>query len=171
MVDKGSRWLYNTTMKKEDIPVDRNIFSLISELFQAVRFCRQDAVFCEDVTFSQFLILDRVSEKGCLSMSELRQTLAVDKSTATRLVNPLVKGGLIERRKSENDSRSVMLRLTPAGEDVHRKVWLCFQGFVDTVAAGIPEEKRDDIYGAVKVFIRAVKNASSACPCCDVVVP
>jgi len=159
--------LYCATMKKEDNPVDRNILSLISELFQVVRFCRQDAVFCADVTFSQFFILDRISEKSCLNMSELRQMMAVDKSTTTRLVNPLVRDGLIERKKSENDSRSVILRLTPAGTDVHRRVWLCLEGFVDTIAAGIPEEKRDHVYGAVKVFIRAVKNASSACPCCD----
>ena len=156
-------------MNKENIPVDRNILSLISELFQVVRFCRQDAMFCEDVTFSQFIILDRVSEKGGLNMSELRQVLAVDKSTTTRLVNPLVRDGLIERKKSENDSRSVILRLTPAGEDVHRRVWLCLGDFVDTIAAGIPEEKRDHVYDAVKIFIRAVKNASSACPCCDAV--
>lgn len=156
-------------MKNENVPVSREVFSLISELFQVVRFCRQDAVFCEDVTFSQFFILDRVSEKGSLNMSELRQVLAVDKSTTTRLVNPLVRDGLIERKKSENDSRSVTLRLTPAGEDVHRRVWLCLVDFVDTIAAGIPEEKRDHVYDAVKTFIRAVKNASSACTCCDVV--
>ncbi len=156
-------------MKKENNPVDRSILSLLSELFQVVRFCRQDAMFCEDVTFSQFIILDRISEKGFLNMSELRQILAVDKSTTTRLVNPLVRNGLIERKKSENDSRSVILRLTPAGEDVHGRVWLCLEGFVVTIAASIPEEERDQVYGAVKVFIRAVKNASSACPCYDAV--
>jgi len=154
-------------MKNESDKKACDIFSLLSELFQVVRFCRQDAVFCEDVTFSQFFILDRVSERGSLTMLELRQVLAVDKSTATRLVNPLVRDGLIERKKSENDSRSVTLRLTPAGQDVYRSVWLCLRDFVDAISAGIPEEKRDHVYGAVKIFIRAVKNASSACPCCD----
>lgn len=158
-------------MKKENNPVERNMLSLLLELCQVVRFCRQDAMFCEDVTFSQFIILDRVSEKGSLNMSELRQILAVDKSTATRLVNPLVKKCLIDRGKSKNDSRAVTLRLTAAGEDVHRKVWLCLKDFVDAVSAGIPEEKREHVYGALKVFIRAVKNASSVCSCCDAAEP
>jgi DNA-binding MarR family transcriptional regulator len=154
-------------MEQENNPIDRNILSLLSELCQVVRFCRQDAMFCEDVTFSQFMILDQISERGCLNMSELRKILAVDKSTATRLVNPLVVKGLIDRGKSENDSRSVILGLTSAGEDVHKKVWLCLRNFVDAVSAGIPEGKREQTYEAMKTFICAVKNASSACPCCD----
>ncbi|UCF56837.1 MAG: MarR family transcriptional regulator, partial [Deltaproteobacteria bacterium] len=70
------------------------MFSLMSELARAVRCCQQEAVFCENVTFSQFFILDMVAEKGKLKLSELHQILSVDKSTTTRLINPLVKQGL-----------------------------------------------------------------------------
>jgi DNA-binding MarR family transcriptional regulator len=165
----GAIWLYHTTMKEDTIPVNRDILSLLSELSQVVRFCRQDAVFCEAVTFSQFLILDCLSERGKISMSELRQMLAVDKSTVTRLVEPLVRQRMVKKSKSEQDSRAVTLQLTCAGEDTLRKVWRCLQGFVDAVTAGIQVERKEQVYEAVKIFIRAVKNASSACPCCDAV--
>jgi len=144
---------------------NQEILELISDLCQAIRCCRQDAVFCEDVTFSQFLILNQVAKKGALKMLELHQILAVDKSTTTRLVNPLVKQGLIKREKSDHDSRAANLKLTPAGKEVHRKVWLCLEGFVDAIGGGIPDEKKTDVYEAVKLFISAVKNASSACSC------
>ena len=154
-------------MKNDVECMDRDILSLVSDLCQVVRFCRQDSTFCEDVTFTQFLILDEVAKKERLKMLELHRILAVDKSTTTRLVNPLVKQGLIERKISDHDSRAVNLRLTPAGRKVHRKVWLCLEGFVGAIEEQIPNKKKKSVYEAVKLFIDAVKKASSACRCTE----
>jgi DNA-binding MarR family transcriptional regulator len=164
-IDKKKIWLYHTTMKQEINQNNCEILSLISDLCQVVRCCRQDAVFCGDVTFTQFLILDQIAKKGDLKMAELHNILSVDKSTTTRLVNPLVRKELVERAKSDHDFRAVNLRLTQAGEEVHKKVWLCLDGFVEAIGKRIPEEKKTDVYGAVKLFIDAVKDASSACSC------
>ena len=150
-------------MKGNTGGINRDILSLVSEICQAVRFCRQDAVFCEDVTFSQFVILDEVAKKVELKLSDLHRILAVDKSTTTRLVNPLIKQGLVERRTSDHDSRAVKLILTKAGRKVHGKVWLCLEGFVGDVERGIPGNKRASVYKAVSIFIDALKNASSVC--------
>ena len=152
-------------MKKESAWNNNEILSLISDLCQAIRFCRQDAVFCEDVTFSQFLILDQVAQKGDLKMSDLHKILAVDKSTTTRLVNPLVNQGLIERERASHDSRAINLKLTTAGAETHKKVWLCLEGFVDAIGKNIPDEKKSTVYKTVRLFINAVKSASSSCSC------
>jgi DNA-binding MarR family transcriptional regulator len=154
-------------MIRESKYINRDVLSLVSDLCQVVRFCRQDAMFCEDVTFTQFLILDEIAKKEKLKMLDLHQILAVDKSTTTRLVNPLVRQGLIERKISDHDSRAVNLRLTPAGRKVHRKVWLCLEGFVGAIEGRISEKKKKFVYEAVKLFIDAVKKASSACPCSE----
>ncbi len=154
-------------MRKGIGHINRDFLSLVSELCQVVRFCRQDSTFCEDVTFTQFLRLDEVAKKEMLKMLDLHKILAVDKSTTTRLVNPLVRQGLIERKTSDHDSRAVNLRLTPAGEKVHRKVWLCLEGFVGAIEGQIPQKRRKQVYDAVKIFINAVKKASSACACTE----
>ncbi|MGO9137044.1 MAG: MarR family winged helix-turn-helix transcriptional regulator [Syntrophales bacterium] len=154
-------------MKRTATCINRDVLSLVSDLCQVVRFCRQDATFCEDVTFTQFLILDEIAKKKVLKMQELRRILAVDKSTTTRLVNPLVRQGLIERKISNHDSRAVNLTLTLAGRKVHRKVWLCLEGFVGAIDGQIPNKRRKLVYEAVKLFIDAVKKASSACPCSE----
>jgi len=151
-------------MKNNAGRTNRDVLSLVSELCQVVRFCRQDEMFCEDVTFTQFLILDEVAKKERLKMLDLHKILAVDKSTTTRLVNPLVRQGLLERETSAHDSRAVNLRLTPEGKQVHRKVWLCLEGFVSAIEGQISEKKRESVYDAVKLFIDAVKKVSSACP-------
>ncbi len=144
---------------------NREMFSLLSDLSRAIRCCQQEAVFCEDLTFSQFFILDLVAEKGQLKLSELHKILSVDKSTTTRLVSPLVTQGLVRRQKSNRDSRAINLALTREGESVRKRVWACISRFVDVIQDGIPKEKRAEVYGNVKMFLRAMQNACAAGPC------
>ena len=150
----------------EKLPyTNREMFSLLSDLSRAVRCCQQEAVFCEDLTFSQFFILDLVAENGKLRLSELHKTLSVDKSTTTRLVSPLVKQGLVRREKSDKDSRAITLTLTKEGESVRERVWACISRFVDVIQTGIPEEKQATVYEGVKIFLHAMRNACAAGPC------
>jgi DNA-binding MarR family transcriptional regulator len=144
---------------------NQETLTLLSDLSKVVRFCRQDSIFCENVTFTQFLILDAVSKSEKLRMAELHQILAVDKSTTTRLVTPLVRQGLIRREKSDHDLRAIDLILTREGREIHTRVWQCLTGFVDAIRTGIPEAKRTEIYEAVETFMEAVRNALSACQC------
>ena len=144
---------------------NREMFSLISELSKVVRCCQQEAISCENVTFSQFIILDTVAQKGKLKLSVLHETLSVDKSTTTRLVNPLVKQGLVLREKSNHDSRAVNLRLSGKGESTRQEVWACLSNFVDTIQKEIPEEKRAEVYNAVRTFLTAMQKACTAGQC------
>jgi DNA-binding MarR family transcriptional regulator len=144
---------------------NHQMFSLLSDLSRAIRCCQQEAVFCEDLTFSQFFILDLVAGKGQLRLSELHKILSVDKSTTTRLVSPLVKQGLVRRQKSNQDSRAINLELTKEGESVRKRVWACISRFVDVIQTEIPEEKRAEVYGGVRIFLHAMQNACAAGPC------
>lgn len=140
----------------------RELFSLLSDLSRAVRCCQQEAIFCENVTFTQFFILDLVSESGTLGQGELHEILSVEKSTTTRLVQPLVRQGLLIREKSNRDSRAVNLRLTEKGESVLGNVWACLSRFVEGIRRGIPEGKRSEVFESVKTFLNAMRNACNA---------
>ena len=140
----------------------RELFSLLSDLSRAVRCCQQEAIFCENVTFTQFFILDQVSAKGKLRQGELHEILSVEKSTTTRLVQPLVKQGLLIREKSTRDSRAINLQLTEKGESVLQDVWACLSQFVEGIRSGIPEAKQTQVYESVRTFLKAMRNA------CDV---
>lgn len=144
----------------------RVLLKLISELSQALRCCQQEPVFCEDVSFFQFFILDTVAEKGSLRLADLHDILSVEKSTTTRLVNPLVKKGMIVREKSDHDSRAINLTLTQKGKEVHRKVWECFSGFIDTIAMRIPQERTEEVYKAVRILLSAMRDAHAEGQCC-----
>ncbi|MDD5724049.1 MAG: MarR family transcriptional regulator [Syntrophales bacterium] len=143
----------------------RKLLLLITDLCQAARFCRQDSVFCEGVTFSQFLILDALATQGRLKMTDLHSVLAVEKSTTTRLVRPLIERELVQREKADHDLRAIYLRITPTGKETYQKVWGCFTEFAETIRGKIPEDDRTDAYRALKTILDAIRNTSSVCSC------
>ena len=134
---------------------------------QVTRCCRQDVAFCEDVTFHQFMILAAVAKKEEMPMNDLHTILAVEKSTTTRLVNPLIQKGLLRRDKALHDSRAITLFLTPEGRKTHEKVLLCLAGFFQKITKNIPEGKRADVLGAIRIFINAIKNSTAEYSCCQ----
>jgi DNA-binding MarR family transcriptional regulator len=133
---------------------------------QVTRCCRQDVAFCEGVTFHQFMILDAVAKKKELNMADLHVLLAVEKSTTTRLVNPLLKKGLLKREKALHDSRAITLILTEEGKKIHQKVSLCLSGFFLKVTKNIPREKSDQTLESIRVFIKAIKDSAAEYSCC-----
>ena len=73
----------------------REIFEIIMGLAREIRCCSRDEAICGGVTFHQFVILDAVTKKKGLALADLHKMLAVEKSTTTRLVNPLIQKGLL----------------------------------------------------------------------------
>lgn len=135
-------------------------------LSQATRCCRQDVAFCEGVTFHQFMILHAVARKKEMQISDLHKLLAVEKSTTTRLVNPLIQKGLLRREKAQHDSRAATLILTADGKKIHQKVSLCLAGFFQKITQNIPQDKKKQILEAIRFFIGAIKNSAEDYSCC-----
>ena len=139
------------------------LMSVFSGLSQVIRCCCRDEAFCEGVTFHQFMILDAVAKAKELNMADLHQILSVQKSTTTRLVNPLLNKRLLRRDRADHDSRAVKLTLTKEGVETHKKVQLCMMDFCKKVTDNIPKEKKAEVLECVNIFINAIKNASGMC--------
>jgi len=143
---------------------DQEILSIIQELTKAVRCCRQDGICCEDISVTQFTILDAIA--GCreLDMSMLSKVLSVDKSTTTRLVAPLIMRSLVVKEKSPKDLRMVILNLTKEGRTTHQRIHQCLASFVRAIQAEIPDDKREMSIEGVRIFLRALQNVSERHP-------
>jgi len=139
---------------------------VLGGLAQVMRCCCRDEAFCEGVTFHQFMILDAVAKEKELHLADLHKLLSVEKSTTTRLVNPLIKKGLIRRDKAAHDSRAVKLTLTNKGKETHKKVLMCLTDFFQRMLGNIPAKKRAEVLESVKIFIAAIKNSANGCGCC-----
>jgi DNA-binding MarR family transcriptional regulator len=142
------------------------LLEVFTGLAQATRFLRQDEAFCEGVTFHQFLVLDVIAKNRELKMADLHRHLAVEKSTTTRLVNPLIKKKLLERRTDPEDLRAAYLTLTEKGKEVQKSVRLCMMEFFYKVMGNIPEKKTANVLTAVNLFIEAIKACAKQGACC-----
>jgi DNA-binding MarR family transcriptional regulator len=143
----------------------KEIFETIMGLSREIRCCSRDEALCQDVTFHQFVILDAVAEKGALDLAALHGILSVEKSTTTRLLEPLVRRGLLVKDKAAHDSRAARILLTEEGRKTHRKVWECLMGFFENITRNIPAGKRKEVLAAVKIFAAAMNRAAAECRC------
>jgi DNA-binding MarR family transcriptional regulator len=71
-----------------------------------------------ELSYAQFGLLFGLAERGELSASELASYADVAPGTATEMLDGLEAAGLIERRRSERDRRSVLVSLTPHGSEL-----------------------------------------------------
>lgn len=135
---------------------NRELLNLLMNMVKATRCCQQDSAFCGGVTFTQFYIIDLLKTSGTLRLSDLHEQLAVEKSTSTRLLEPLVQRGIVLKNRSENDSRAIDLKLTNEGKLLYSELWQCMNDFFNRLSAEIPEDKRTEVHDNVIVFVRAV---------------
>jgi len=143
----------------------REIFGLMLDLAREIRCCSRDEVFCGNLTFQQFVIVDAVAQAGELDLAALHGILAVEKSTTTRLVEPLLRRGLLNRDRAAHDSRAARLSLTEAGRQTHREVWECLTQFTAGIARQIGEGEQEAVFRAVRLFAGALGKAAADCRC------
>ena len=68
-----------------------------------------------DLTYTQYIAMMALWEAGSLSIKALGEKLHLDTGTLTPLLKGMEKKGLVTRRRSETDERSVTVALTDAG--------------------------------------------------------
>ncbi|RJE48212.1 MULTISPECIES: MarR family transcriptional regulator [unclassified Dehalobacter] len=137
---------------------NHQLLCLIAEMTKASRCCQQDAILGGCVTFTQFYILDLVGSYGTMQLSDLHPLLGVEKSTSTRLIEPLVQQGLIIKQRSEIDCRAINLVLTGEGQKTKADLWKRVDLFLRKLSAEIPEEKQEEVYENAWIFLKAVKR-------------
>lgn len=71
-----------------------------------------------DVTLPQHRVLSELAERGPQRVADLAEVLSVDRSTATRMCDRLVRKGLIQRRRLQEDRRGVRVALAPQGREL-----------------------------------------------------
>ena len=58
-------------------------------------------------------------EHKSLSVKKLGKLLFLDSGTLTPMLKKMEKAGLVKRKRSENDERSVIITITDKGEELH----------------------------------------------------
>lgn len=85
---------------------------------------------CPDLTFPQYNALMAVRDAGEVSVKHLAERLQVSPPSASTMVDRLVEMGLLDRQPNPNDRRSVLIRLSPVGNESIEAIESVVLGFL-----------------------------------------
>ena len=74
-----------------------------------------------DLTYTQYITMMVLWEKTSVTVKELGECLFLDSGTLTPLLKKLEAKGLLNRKRSEEDERSLIVTITPAGEQLREQ--------------------------------------------------
>lgn len=108
------------------------------------------------LTYTQYIVFLVLWEKDGISVGELCKKLMLDNGTLTPLLKKMQTAGYVERKRSENDDRVVVINLTEKGKmlqikakDIPKKVGSCFK---------LPEKKAKELYALLYELLENKKS-------------
>jgi DNA-binding MarR family transcriptional regulator len=109
-------------------------------------------------------------ERGALAMGRVAEALDLEASSATRVVDELVKAGLAERLPSPSDRRAVLVRRSEAGERKAAEIDAIWNGYFAAALEAMRPAARAALESSLPEFLEAlrVRNATrgdGACRC------
>lgn len=116
---------------------------------------RSLAAVKQRVTLPQFRLLVVLATHQETNLVTLADHLAVNPSTAMRMVERLVTAELVDRRVNPASRREVLLRLTESGRQIVDKVTARRREDIATIVAAMPVDQRSGLVGALRAFTDA----------------
>jgi DNA-binding MarR family transcriptional regulator len=114
-----------TTALPADPRLDRDAAELqeaLSELIRVYQFRDRKRICCHDISVTQCYALRALDRQGPLTLNGLAETLYLDNSTASRVVDSLERKGYTDRSQNPSDRRVVRIELTESGRQLYGQI-------------------------------------------------
>jgi DNA-binding MarR family transcriptional regulator len=109
----------------------------------------------DDVTLAQYRVLIELASRGPQRLADLATALRVDRSTATRMCDRLVRKRLVQRRRTSEDRRGVRISLSPAGAGLVAEVSRRRRAEIAAIVERMPSAHRARVVTALRAFADA----------------
>jgi DNA-binding MarR family transcriptional regulator len=155
----------NAAARPDD--VDEDVDAVAAAVLTASRLlvavsARSLASAEERVTLPQFRLLVVLASHGETKLVALADALAVNPSTALRMVERLAAAGLVSRRVNPASRREVVLRLTAAGQQIVDDVTARRREEIAAIVRRMPPRQRSGLVRALRSFTDAGGEPSAA---------
>lgn len=147
-------------MQHEDIII--TVKNLMQEITRGFHILEKNVSLSCGVTPSQWSTLLAFEDRNALKMNELSKRLSLATSTMTRMIDNLVREGLVERKQDFTDRRAVMVRLTKDGrrltERIHKLQGEYFNSLLDYIDADMKGQVVASLNDLLLAFRKFEKN-------------
>jgi len=109
----------------------------------------------ETVTITQFRTLVVLDHRAQINLNTLADELAVNSSTAMRMIDRLLAAGLVTRQDNPENRREVLLGLTDDGVRLVATVTRRRRAEIARIVTAMPTERRTELVAALHSFAEA----------------
>jgi len=122
-----------------------SLFRVINELEER-NICKGKFA---NVTLNEIHVIEAIGAEDSKNMSTVARALGVTTGTLTIAVNSLVKKGLVDRVRSEEDRRVVLVCLTDLGKEAFRRHNRFHEKMVGEVTENLTDEEAEVLLEAL----------------------
>ena len=128
-----------------------------NEIIKMSGFLGSDKSIVEGLTPKQVHILMEIGLKT-FRHGDLAGNLGVDPSTLTRTLDPLDKGGIIERQLNPNNRREVLIRLSDKGLSILQEVTMKMGEFCSKILKQVPQDQLQQVESSIRLLSTIIKQ-------------
>ncbi|SHO53479.1 MarR family winged helix-turn-helix transcriptional regulator [Desulfopila aestuarii] len=143
-------------MKYSQLPdKQRNALNLFVKLMRATNKLTStvhEHLKDDNLTISQFGVLEAVYHLGPLSQSELGNKILKSNANLTTVVDSLEKKMLVERERASDDRRRVTVKLTESGKELISQVFPRHAQVVTNELAFLSDQDKDTLEKLLRKF-------------------
>jgi DNA-binding MarR family transcriptional regulator len=128
-------------MKQDRETLVRHIMKLSVDIYRAIKPIVPPEWLTSDLTVAQLRVLLLLHAEGSIRMSSLASSLGIAVSTATGIVDNLVRKGLVGRGVDPQDRRLVICELSSQGKETLSRLWTLGEFQVGKLLHGLSLEQ------------------------------
>lgn len=135
---------------------------LMHDLTALLKLLNKDDRICCGLTWQQAFTIETLFAEGPMTMGSLAGRMGVAESTATRILNILVRDRYLTRKARSDDKRQVLAALTPRGRTAARELVRCREDALRRMLGTVRPEGRKELIAAMEK-IKAFAGSASCC--------
>ncbi|MFL9879054.1 MarR family transcriptional regulator [Herbaspirillum rhizosphaerae] len=121
--------------------LETHLFFLCTQVVYRRNHLLQDALRPLEILPTEYRILSAVLRKGPLTMQELAQWTAYERTRVTRILHAMEARAWIERSTSAQDKRSVVVQITESGREMFWQAKVIVDQVTDLAMSDNSEEE------------------------------
>ena len=144
-------------------PPPRGLFTRLARVALHLSRLQEESIEGLSLKYSDYTVLNtlrRFGEDGGLPVVRLARLVLRPVGSMTLILDRLEQTGLIERRADPDDRRSVLIMLTPRGEDVSRRGADAYDTIQARVLDGVESPNLERIDVAIRELLEALEADS-----------
>lgn len=143
-------------MEQDKAALTQSILKLSEEIYNRLAPGFPNEWLSPDITVAQLRVLLVIRTEGPSRMSAIAGSMGIVLSTATGIVNNLIKKDLILRDIDLNDRRVVICKLSPEGEKLMNKLWALGQSQMKKLLDGLTLKQLQEAANVVAFLLNNI---------------